>query len=229
MAVILSFLLWAFRGKIYSPPVVSTKTPPPKAAPESSAHSTPTLPEGQQKTPKTKPRVHAPTLPKKLESPAPALLIGPGAQVTQNSAGATNSPNIIAGGPVTINPVPPPPCTLTKDQHDTLVASIKQSGPPHSTAVRHPEGSMASQQCADQLSSAIQDAGWTVNPHPKFLIWEREATGIWVMVEDMNKPPACAIILQQALKTIHIDAPGFAVPGMSAGNEPCKIVVGGQK
>jgi hypothetical protein len=115
---------------------------------------------------------------------------------------------------------------LTAEQRSTLVVLLR-SGGSFETAVRHTQGNMESQKYADEFVAVLKEAGWTVNPHPKFLIQESDATGVWIMVTDIPKAPRCALLLQQGLKAIGIEAPGVAVSGLSPTPETaCELFVG---
>jgi hypothetical protein len=122
--------------------------------------------------------------------------------------------------------VVPVPRHLSEEQRIKLVFLLR-SGGPYETAVRHTQGNLESQTYADEFVAVLQGAGWTVNPTPRFLIQERDAAGVWIMVSDMAKAPPCALLLQQSLKAVGIEAPGMAVPGISPTPETaCELFVG---
>ena len=124
------------------------------------------------------------------------------------------------------NSVVPVPRHLTEEQQKTLAIQLRAGGV-FETAVRHTQGNMESQNYADDFVTALKAAGWTVNPHPKFLIQEHDSVGVWIMVADMSKPPTCALLLQQGLKAIGIEAIGVAVPEISATpSTACELFIG---
>jgi phosphotransferase system glucose/maltose/N-acetylglucosamine-specific IIC component len=121
---------------------------------------------------------------------------------------------------------PPYQRRLSKAQHKMLADLLRKTGR-YETAIRHSQGNMESQIYANDFESAIKDAGWIVNPHPVFLIQERETTGLWIIVSDVNHAPNCAAILQQSLKAIGLKALGMPIPGL--GQNPaamCELFVG---
>jgi phosphotransferase system glucose/maltose/N-acetylglucosamine-specific IIC component len=121
---------------------------------------------------------------------------------------------------------PPYQRRLSKAQHMRLAGLVRRAGH-YETAIRHSQGNMEAQIYADYFESAIKDAGWTVNPRPKFLIQERETTGLLIMVSDVNKAPPCAVILQKSLEALRITAVGVPVPNISPTPETaCELFVG---
>ena len=115
---------------------------------------------------------------------------------------------------------------LSTEQRSRLI-SLLRNGKAFETAVRHSQGNMESQLYADEFVAVLKEAGWKMNPQPRFLVQQRDAKGLWIMVHDMAKAPPCALLLQQSLKAVGLDAPGIAVPDLSPNPEAtCELFVG---
>jgi hypothetical protein len=76
-------------------------------------------------------------------------------------------------------------------------------------------GNKESQDYRDEFSELFQKAGWKVNP-PPFRMPIRDVQGLKILVADLSKAPQAAIILQQALKEVGINADG----GVDSGLKP---------
>ena len=106
------------------------------------------------------------------------------------------------------------PRSLSKPDREKLLAQLQMhKGCP--IVVRH-SPNLESQGFAEQISSVLVSAGWTLNPTP-FRIIEKDATGLFIIVNDMKKAPEGATILQGALKSIGLVAPGAANPSVADG------------
>ena len=79
---------------------------------------------------------------------------------------------------------------------------------------------------ADEVLDVMESAGWRAVPHPpNWGIMERQGIGVQLLVQDVTKP-VCreAIVLQQALRAIGIEAPGSNF--IMAPNEKVTLYVG---
>ncbi len=135
--------------------------------------------------------------------------------VTKPSATAGKTPpiqiNVPSAPPPTIivNPEKPQQRNLSATQHDQLVATLK-ANPPFSITIMHADGDFEAQTYGDYLSSALKDGGWTINQSP-YLFESRQGEGVKILVRDVQAPPLGAVLLQNALKAIGIDAEGASV------------------
>jgi hypothetical protein len=148
-------------------------------------------------------------------------VVGSNTTIQQQSTGDC-SPNNVGSGNIT-NCVPPQRMIAASDFRQ-LVTLLKSIGP-HKIAVRHATGNQESQNFADQLQKAFEEAGWEINPRPKFLITQRDAPGVFLMVEDIKAEQPIAVPVQQALKQIGIETAGMPASGM-LGDDVFEIMVG---
>ena len=116
-----------------------------------------------------------------------------------------------------------PARVLSADQIKIIVKILKTVIPTE-IAIRHTEGCIECQQYADQLAETIKQAGWTIQTHPRFLIQEREALGLWIMIRDVNKIPLAADKLIKALTAAGIKNQGIATEVVAEGR--VEIMVG---
>jgi hypothetical protein len=108
------------------------------------------------------------------------------------------------------------PRTLTQDEKQRFVATLK-TGKPHRITVRNAPD-LESQNYADQLSDALREAGWTLNP-PPFAMLTHSVPGIVIMVNDVKVPEHEAGLLQFAFKSIGVEANGVGAPSSVAAGE----------
>ena len=79
------------------------------------------------------------------------------------------------------------PRSLSEAQRIKLLDELSK-GKTYELTVRH-SSDLESQNFAEQISTALRAAGWKINP-PAFRIVTRDAAGLFIVVRDMNSPPA---------------------------------------
>lgn len=106
------------------------------------------------------------------------------------------------------------PRSLGTIDREKLLAQLRMHKG-YEIVVRH-SPNLESQGFAEQISSTLVAAGWTLNPTP-FRIIEKDATGLFIVVNDVKKAPEGAAVLQVALKSIGLVAIGLANPSVPDG------------
>jgi hypothetical protein len=108
------------------------------------------------------------------------------------------------------------PRSLTEAQRLKLIDLLSKEKTYELTLSHSPD--IESQNFADQISTILKSAGWTIDP-PGFRIMIRDATGLFIFVHDLNSPPEGSLILQRALKdALGISAPASAKAGFAPGS-----------
>lgn len=115
-----------------------------------------------------------------------------------------NIPPITVPPPTVIVSGKPPQRVLSPEQHNKLVSLLKTAGNA-SIIVRHTQGDFEAQTYSDYFLSALKDAGWTIK-EPGFGIETRIGKGISIVVHDLKESLPMAVVLENSLKAIGVNA-----------------------
>ncbi|MGA2426374.1 MAG: hypothetical protein ABSG07_20425 [Terriglobales bacterium] len=102
---------------------------------------------------------------------------------------------------------------LSEDQKTKLASLLKAAGPQEFYFVSAPDAETT--HFGNEILTVLDSAGWKVVPH--LAGWgeiAHQGEGVYIWVSDVNKAPQGAIVLQQALKEIGVDAVGSNYPLM---------------
>jgi hypothetical protein len=177
--------------KPQSPPVTATQNNPPPSI----AKGDPTR---GASAPQRKPHSRSTPAP---TAPTVTTMVPPAAPLTQNC----DNGNCIGGnnyGSATVNNYAPPKRKLTKDEREKFVSSLRPYCP-FGVAVRAIPGNADSMEYADQISSAIHDAGCPLL-RAKFLIDTAASYGVALAIHDAANVPAGANALLASFKAANI-------------------------
>jgi hypothetical protein len=117
---------------------------------------------------------------------------------------------------VVVTPQSKPQRMLGIEQREKLV-SILKGATPISITVLHAQGDHESQVYADFFVSSFKEAGWTIL-EPGVLLETRQGEGVRIAVHEIKTAPQGAILLQNALKEIGVDAQGWESPLVPVGS-----------
>jgi hypothetical protein len=108
---------------------------------------------------------------------------------------------------------------LTEDQKTRLIALLKPYAPQQLYFLSAPDAEAT--EYGDEISSALNAAGWkTIGPQYNWGTITHQGEGVWVQISDVSKPaPRGAALLQNALKTVGIEANGGSFPMLSLNSE----------
>jgi hypothetical protein len=108
-----------------------------------------------------------------------------------------------------------PPRSLTVEQQEALPDLLRQGGTCE-LGVRYSRDDSESGEYAGALARLIQQGGWKLRP-PQFLVQEKEAPGLWVMVHSQEDAPVCAKVLLASLNALGIGANDVEVHALQPG------------
>ena len=111
---------------------------------------------------------------------------------------------------------------LSEDQKATLLTLLSQHKGLE-VILLNVLGDKDSQEYRDEFAELFQRAGWTVK-QPPFRLPVRDVQGLRLLVADLAKAPQAAIVLQQALKAVGIDADGAVDSGLTPND--CEFYIG---
>ena len=96
---------------------------------------------------------------------------------------------------------------LTPDQQRTLATLLKAGGT-FTLFLRHADHNFEAQQYCDSFKAVFQEAGWNIIDefNARMIPESRPGQGLQIIVNDVNNPPAAAVVLQQSLTKIGISA-----------------------
>jgi hypothetical protein len=117
---------------------------------------------------------------------------------------------------VVVNPQGKAQRILTPEQHDRLVAILKQADPT-STTVLHAQGDFEAQTYADFFIAAFKGGGCKLL-ESGFMIETRQGEGLKIMVRSIKTAPPAAVFLQNALKQIGLNVDGAEAPQVPEGH-----------
>jgi hypothetical protein len=109
----------------------------------------------------------------------------------------------------------PPERALVNPQRAVFISTMRTACP-FEIAIRPIAGNAESMKYADQLSSAIKEAGCTPR-RPKFLIDTAASYGVWVVLHDKENIPAGANVLVSALESLGAQPQGTVNDGLEPG------------
>jgi len=104
---------------------------------------------------------------------------------------------------------------LTTEQRNKLITLLKAGGNT-SITVRHAQGNFEAQTYADYFSSALKDAGWTIN-EPSLAFETRQGQGVQILVHDLKEPLPLAVLLQNSLRAVGVSADGAEMAMVPSG------------
>jgi hypothetical protein len=96
---------------------------------------------------------------------------------------------------------------LSEEQRIKLLSLLKVPAPQELYFVSAPDAETT--YFGNDILSALDSAGWKVVPHPpNWGTIEHQGVGMFILVADVTKPPREAVLLQQALREVGIEANG---------------------
>jgi hypothetical protein len=96
---------------------------------------------------------------------------------------------------------------LSEDQKVKLVSLLRATTPQEFYFISAPDAEAT--HFSNEILTVLDSAGWKVVPH--LAGWgeiAHQGEGLFIWVSDVNKPPQGAVVLQQALKEIGVEALG---------------------
>jgi hypothetical protein len=112
---------------------------------------------------------------------------------------------------------------VTEEQREPIARGLKGVGP-CTVVVLYPRGNSEAYRHADQLASAIREAGWDVRG-AKPQDWTVPPTGVSVHVADYANPGAGALALLHVLNSTYISAQtGVARSTLAEPDDVCLVV-----
>jgi hypothetical protein len=106
----------------------------------------------------------------------------------------------------------PPQRMLTQEQYRNWVKLLKDAGV-FKVVVRHAMHNFEAERYYDYFDKALREAGWDVvdETNARLIPEYRQGQGLQLWVQDTNKPPISALVLQKSLKQVGIDTSGVSM------------------
>jgi hypothetical protein len=121
------------------------------------------------------------------------------------------------------------PRSLTEEQQKNLL-KILSAGPMGDVIVIPKAFDEESEAYADQITSVLKAAGFTIKDNPGQRPFSWGTTGVFMAVENMNHPPLHAAFIQGCFRKVGIELVGFAMPNLYDGKEnrfePSTVIIG---
>jgi hypothetical protein len=178
--------------------VTQIETTPPASASQTAPETTPDATKSKpSKKPTTKP------VPPQIEQRG----TGNGAVGSIGQSGNCNINQIGGSGNQATANCAPQQRHLSEDQKAKLASLLKPAGPEEFYFVSAPDAETT--HFGNEILTVLDSAGWKVVPH--LVGWgeiAHQGEGLFIWVSDVNKPPQGAVVLQQALKEIGVEAVG---------------------